>query len=276
MVEQPAITGFDRPGITMDTDATRTDPTDCAHLDVDGLVRRHMPLARSVAGRYRERGESRDDLLQVAYLGLVKAARNYRPGEGFNFAAYAVPTMTGELRRHFRDHGWDVRPPRRLQELRGRLRETEDILSQELGRRPTRTELAERLDVDAHEIDEVRMASEGYNTLSLDAPPPGTDASDWAGTDSAADVQLARSEAREDDLDGLVDADAVRPLINQLSEREQLILAMRFSGDATQQQIADRIGVTQMQVSRLLSQLLHRLRTAALSEQPGLDSVGVR
>jgi len=240
--------------------------TDLSPEAVDRLVREHMSLARGIAVRYRDRGESLDDLVQVAYLGLVKAARNYRPGEGFNFAAYAVPTRTGELRRHFRDRGWDVRPPRRLQELRGRLREAEDTLSQELARRPTTEELAQRLQVDVHELDEARMASEGYNAVSLDAPPPGTEASDWAGADSAADVHLAH-EADDSTLDGLLDEVAVRPLINQLSEREQLILALRFYGGCTQQQIADRIGVTQMQVSRLLSQVLRRLREAVLEEQ---------
>ena len=250
----------------MDTARTGSHTDADAPVDVDRLVREHMPLARGIAGRYRERGESHDDLVQVAYLGLVKAAQNYRPGAGFNFAAYAVPTMTGELRRHFRDRGWDVRPPRRLQELRGRLRDAEDELSQELGRRPKSAELAERLEVDEHEIGEARMASEGYNAISLDAPPPGTDASDWAGADSAADVHLAHAAGEATEIDDLLDATAVRPLINQLSEREQLILALRFYGGATQQQIADRIGVTQMQVSRLLTQVLHRLRTAALDE----------
>jgi RNA polymerase sigma-B factor len=251
-------------------------PTQCPE-QVERLVREHMPLARGIASRYRDRGESHDDLVQVAYLGLVKAARNYRPGEGFSFAAYAVPTMTGELRRHFRDRGWDVRPPRRLQELRGRLREVEDRLSQELARCPTTQELAERLEVDPHEVDEARLAAEGYNSISLDAPPPGTEATDWAGADSAADVHLAHADLEPSAVDDLLDAAAVRPLINQLSERDQLILALRFYGGATQQQIADRIGVTQMQVSRLLSQLLTRLRAAADSEQPApLHSAGAR
>ncbi|MGN6613354.1 MAG: SigB/SigF/SigG family RNA polymerase sigma factor [Angustibacter sp.] len=242
---------------------------------VDRLVRENLKLARGVAARYRERGEQYDDLVQVACLGLVKAAQKYRPEAGFNFAAYAVPTMTGELRRHFRDRGWDVRPPRRLQELRGRLRDAEDVLSQQLGRRPNTAELAEHLGVDSDEVDEARMASEGYNAISLDAPPPGTEASDWAGADSAADVHLAHAEGEASEIDDLLDATAVRPLINQLTEREQLILALRFYGGATQQQIADRIGVTQMQVSRLLSQLLQRLRLAALGDQP-LAGTGVR
>jgi RNA polymerase sigma-B factor len=239
---------------------------------VERLVREHMPLARGIAGRYRDRGESLDDLVQVAYLGLVKAARNYRPGDGFSFKAYAVPTMTGELRRHFRDRGWDVRPPRRLQELRARLREAEETLSQQLARKPTSQELADHLGVDLHELDQARLASEGYNALSLDAPPPGVDSADWAGADSAADVHLAQEDDGDDVLDGLVDEAAVRPLIARLDDREQLILALRFYGGYTQQQIADRIGVTQMQVSRLLSQLLLRLRTAVLDEQARPDA----
>ncbi|KQX62755.1 sigma-70 family RNA polymerase sigma factor [Angustibacter sp. Root456] len=259
----------------MDFPSASADDVINSPADVDRLVRENLRLARGVAGRYRERGEQYDDLVQVACLGLVKAAQKYRPEAGFNFAAYAVPTMTGELRRHFRDRGWDVRPPRRLQELRGRLRDAEDVLSQRLARRPTTGEMAEYLAVDSDEVDEARMASEGYNAISLDAPPPGTEASDWAGADSAADVHLAHAQGEASQIDDLLDATAVRPLINQLTEREQLILALRFYGGATQQQIADRIGVTQMQVSRLLSQLLQRLRLAALGEQP-LAGSGVR
>src|SRR3954468_18209084 len=116
-------------------------------LTVDGLVREHMGLARSIALRYRDRGESVDDLVQVAYLGLVKAARNYHEGAGANFAAYAVPTITGELRKHFRDRGWDIRPPRRLQELRARIRSAEELLRQDLCRSPTTAELAAHLKV---------------------------------------------------------------------------------------------------------------------------------
>jgi len=237
--------------------------------DPEHLVTEHLSLARALAHRYRDRGESMDDLLQVACLGLVKAANNYVAGQGPGFTAYAVPTITGELRRHFRDHGWDVRPPRRLQELRSRARAAETVLLQELGRAPTRAELAERLEVGPAELDELRVASEGYDALSLDAPPPGADPADWSGADSVADLHPAEQ------VDGvpvgdLLDADAVRPLLDRLSEREMLILALRYHGGYTQQQIAERIGVTQMQVSRLISQLLARLRAEA-STVPGTD-----
>ena len=223
------------------------------------LVTEHLSLARALAHRYRDRGESMDDLLQVAYLGLVKAANGYVEGQGPGFTAYAVPTITGELRRHFRDHGWDVRPPRRLQELRSRARAAEHDLLQPLGRSPSRDELAEHLGVDAAELDELRVASEGYDALSLDAPPPGSEPGEWGGADSVADLHPAEQ------VDGvpvaeLLDAEAVRPLLERLSDREMLILALRFHGGYTQQQIAERIGVTQMQVSRLISQLLARLR----------------
>src|SRR4051812_25207812 len=153
-----------------------------------------MPLARSLAARYRDRGEPLDDLIQVAYLGLVKAARQYRPGAGQNFPAYAVPTMNGELRRYFRDHGWDVRPPRRLQELRARARRTEEELRQDLGREPRPAELAERLEISDQELRELRVAAEGYCAYSLDAPPLGVDPHQWTG-DALADVDTDQEDA---------------------------------------------------------------------------------
>lgn len=229
----------------------------------DQLVRRHMPLARSLAMRYRDRGERLDDLVQVAYLGLVKAARSYRPELGTNFEAYAVPTVTGELRRHFRDHGWDVRPPRRLQELRARVGPAQEDLRQELAREPTRAELAVRLDVPLGDLDEVRRASDNYHALSLDAPPPGEDGEDW--TRSVADLH-GQAAADDDGLDAVLDTAAVAPLLAELDPRDQLIIALRFYSGCTQQQIAERIGVTQMQVSRLLSAVLDRLRARALAE----------
>ena len=235
--------------------------------DPERLVTEHLSLARALAHRYRDRGEPMDDLVQVACLGLVKAANQYVPGQGPGFTAYAVPTITGELRRHFRDHGWDVRPPRRLQELRARARAADHELLQSLGRTPTREELATHLGVAPTELDELRVASEGYDAMSLDAPPPGAAPGEWAGADSVADLHPA------EDVDGvpvgdLLDAESVRPLLEQLTEREMLILALRYHGGWTQQQIAERIGVTQMQVSRLISQLLGRLRDQVSAQEP--------
>jgi RNA polymerase sigma-B factor len=242
--------------------------------DPQTLVTDHLSLARALAHRYRDRGEPMDDLLQVAYLGLVKAANGYVEGNGPGFTAYAVPTITGELRRHFRDHGWDVRPPRRLQELRARVRAAEEELLQQLGRPPARAELAHHLGVDAAELDELRVASQGYDALSLDAPPPGSEPGEWGGADTVADVHpQVRTEGVP--VGDLLDAEAVRPLLERLSDREMLVLALRFHGGYTQQQIAERIGVTQMQVSRLISQLLARLRgelAGADATQEGSDT----
>lgn len=218
------------------------------------LVREHMPLARSLALRYRNRGEPVDDLVQVAYLGLVKAVEGYVPGRGPAFSAYAVPTITGELRRHFRDHGWDVRPPRRLQELRARARSASARLEQDLGRAPSARELAADLGVDVDELAEMRSAAEGYDTHSLDAPV-GVDA---PATDTDP---RQRDDSTDLELDELLRSEAVTPLLEALPEREMLVLALRYYGGWTQQAIGERIGVTQMQVSRIISQCLARLRT---------------
>jgi len=219
--------------------------------DPDELVLAHLSLARSLALRYRDRGESVDDLVQVACLGLVKAAHGFRPEEGNSFTAYAVPTITGEIRRHFRDHGWDIRPPRRLQELRALLVVAEQELQQELDAAPSDDALAERLGTTVAELREVRRASAAYSAMSIDTPV-GADGDATVG-DSLAD--------EGDAIGGVIDGAAVRPLLAALAPRDQRLLALRFYGDATQQQIADELGVTQMQVSRLLSSCLGRLRT---------------
>lgn len=212
-----------------------------------------LGLARSMALRYRDRGEPLEDLVQVANLALVMAVRRYRPDEGVPFAAFAVPTITGELRRHFRDRGWNVRPPRRLQELRARMQNATHDLTQELGHAPTSEQLAKRLGVDAEEVREAEKAAEGYHSLSLDAPAAASDRpqlADWLGEDDGH-------------YDHTVDALAVRPLLARLDERMRHILCLRYYRGCTQQQIANEIGVTQMQVSRLISQALTRLRQDA-------------
>jgi RNA polymerase sigma-B factor len=212
-----------------------------------------LGLARSMAMRYRDRGEPLEDLVQVANLALVMAVQRYRPDQGVPFAAFAVPTITGELRRHFRDRGWNVRPPRRLQELRARMQNVTHDLSQELGHAPTTEQLAQRLGVEAEEVREAEKAAEGYHSLSLDAPATTADGPqlvDWLGE---IDEQYGHT----------VDALAVRPLLARLDERMRHILCLRYYRGCTQQQIADEIGVTQMQVSRLISQALTRLRQDA-------------
>jgi RNA polymerase sigma-B factor len=225
------------------------------------LVHEHLPLARSLAARYRDRGEAHEDLTQVAFLGLVMAAQRYQEGRGPSFAAYAVPTITGELRRHFRDRGWGVRPPRRLQEIQARVRAAEEALTQRLSRAPTPSEVGEYLGVPTSELREARVAAGGYTTRSLDAPMSTDKPTGWADN-------LAAEPSSEDSLDQLVDSLSVRPLLGQLTPREQLIIALRYYQGCSQQQIADQIGVTQMQVSRLLAQSLRRLRSAVNGAEP--------
>ena len=225
---------------------------------IEQMVQDHLPLARSLASRYRNRGEAQEDLTQVAYLGLVMAARRYRDDQGPSFAAYDVPTITGELRRHFRDKGWGVRPPRRLQEIQAGVREAEETLLQTLSREPTSVEVCEYLGVEQNELLEARVAAGGYTASSLDAPIGADGAGEWAD-------HIAADCSGEESLDQLVDSLSLQPLLRELSPREQLIIALRYYRGCTQQQIADQIGVTQMQVSRLLAQSLRRLRSAILA-----------
>lgn len=227
-------------------DATR-------HALLEEAVLLNLPVARAIAARYRGRGEPMDDLEQVAYLALVKAAHGYAPGAGHTFLAYAVPTISGELRRHFRDHGWDVKPPRRVQELRARLGGVAADMTQDLHRSPSLEELAERLGVAESDVAETLAATDCYSALSLDAP-----------CDGATGAPLGETVGVDDDgFDEVVDHLAVGPLLATLSERDRHILCLRFFREWTQCQIAEEIGVTQMQVSRLIMQALAKLRAAA-------------
>lgn len=224
---------------------------------LDDVVISQLGLARSVAMRYRDRGQPMEDLVQVANLALVLAVQRYRPGQGVSFAAFAVPTIAGELRRYFRDRGWDIRPPRRIQELRASVHSASQDLAQDLGRAPTTDEIAAHLGVERSEVVETLTAMEGYRSVSLDAP-----AADGTGTSTLADVLGGPDPT----LEQVVDIESVRPLLARLGDRDRRILALRFFRGCTQQEIADEIGVTQMQVSRLLSQALGRVRRQALVE----------
>jgi RNA polymerase sigma-B factor len=218
-------------------------------------VVRFMPVAESLAARYAGRGIPREDLTQVAALALVKASRGYSPEKGTRFAPYAIPTINGELRRHFRDHGWDVRPTRRLQELRIRFRNATTELTNRGGASPTVEDVAAHLGADDREVREMLVAGEGYSTISLDAPlesgDPEAILGDTLGTEDA-------------ELEEVVDRLAVDPLLAALPERERNILTLRFYAGWTQQQIATELGITQMQVSRTLSRTLRQLHDAAL------------
>ena len=211
-------------------------------------------LADQAARRYHGRGVDDDDLQQVSRLALLKAVRRYRPGRAVCFPAYAVPTITGELKRHFRDCGWAVRPPRQLQERRAELARQEEQLRQELQREPTTAELACGAGLSPDAVREVMAAAGGYSTTSLDSHGPGDDT--HVEVPDPADAYAALEERH-----------ALRWALRGLTEEELHILHLRFVEDLTQAEIGRRIGVSQMQVSRLLSAILARLRGAMLHEE---------
>jgi RNA polymerase sigma-B factor len=217
------------------------------------LVKAALPLARSVARRFVNRGETFDDLFQAGCLGLVKAARGFDPDRGHDFVSYALPSIAGEVKRHFRDHGWQIRPPRRLQELRVEVRKVSDRLIQDLGRSPRMSEIAAAVGVDVEEIAECLASADGYHVKSLDAPAASADGDlTMADTIGHLEPQYALIE----------DVVSLREALAALPPRERRILALRYFQDRTQQQIADDIGVTQMQVSRLLARIHEQLRQA--------------
>jgi len=215
------------------------------------LVRRFMPLARSLARRYDRSSEPFDDLLQVASMGLLKALDRFDPGRGHSFPSFAVPTIMGEVRRHFRDNSWSVKVPRRLKELHLRLGAATGDLSQRLGRAPTATELAAELDMDRDEVIEGLVAGSSYNTLSIDSGGSGSEDAP-AIADTLGDVDTG--------LDQIDNRESLRPLLAALPERERTVLLLRFFESLTQTQIAERVGISQMHVSRLLAKSLARLR----------------
>jgi RNA polymerase sigma-B factor len=221
------------------------------------LVRRFMPLARSLAMRYRRQTESLDDLIQVASLGLVKAIDGFDPEMGRPFGAYAVPTILGELRRHFRDHVWNVRLPRGLQELTMKVDKGTAALTEELGRYPTASELAEHLEITVEDVLEALEAGHARRTLSLDAPRSTDD------DDSAPAVDTVQStESGYDRVEaGLAARDA------DLDEREWEVLRMRFAEEMTQSEIGERLGVSQMQISRISRAALWKLLSAVRGEE---------
>jgi RNA polymerase sigma-B factor len=220
----------------------------------DKIVERCLPLADHIARRFEGRGEPRDDLVQVARVGLVNAVVRFDVNAGSDFVSFAVPTIMGEVRRHFRDNSWSVKVPRRLKELHLRLGSATADLSQRLGRAPTATELAAELEMDRAEVVEGLVAGSSYNTLSIDSGGGGggddDDARAIADTLGDVDASIDRIENRE----------SLRPLLESLPERERTVLVLRFFDSMTQTQIAERVGISQMHVSRLLAKSLTRLR----------------
>ncbi|OPX10134.1 RNA polymerase sigma factor SigF [Mycobacterium sp. AT1] len=217
----------------------------------DSIVERCLPLADHIARRFDGRGEPRDDLVQVARVGLVNAVIRFNVDAGSDFVSFAVPTIMGEVRRHFRDNSWSVKVPRRLKELHLRLGAATAELSQKLGRAPTPSELAAELEMDRDEIVEGLVAGSSYNTLSIDGAGGGTEEAP-AIADTLGDVDL--------NLDQIENRESLRPLLASLPERERQVLLLRFFESMTQTQIAERVGISQMHVSRLLAKSLTRLR----------------
>jgi RNA polymerase sigma-B factor len=220
------------------------------------LIETNAAVARSMASRYRNRGIDLDDLEQVALLGLTKAAQRFDPSAGHDFLSFAVPTVRGELRRHFRDAGWTVRPPRRVQDLQARIAGAQDRLEAELGRSPRPSEIAAHLDEQLSDVVEALAADGCFTPTSLDATV--ADGSSTLGDLlGGEDRALAHVEAKV----------MLDPLVRGLSDRDQRIVRLRFYDGLTQQEIAEEVGLTQAQVSRVLARILADLR-ADLTEHP--------
>jgi RNA polymerase sigma-B factor len=221
----------------------------------EALVDRFLPLARQLARRYQHGGEHLDDLIQVASLGLLKAIDRFDPARETAFSSFAVPTILGELKRHFRDKGWSVRVPRDLQELAVRVERVSDELSRELGRAPSVAEIAERIGTTAEQVLEAREASAAYRAVSLDRP---------RDDEEEGDAGMADTFGVEDPGFGVAeDAATVERLMRVLTDREREVLRLRFAEDLTQSEIGERVGVSQMHVSRLIRHAVAQLREAA-------------
>jgi RNA polymerase sigma-B factor len=215
----------------------------------DELISEHLGLAIALARRFAGRGEAVDDLEQIATLGLLKAVERFEPERGLAFSTFATPTISGEIKRHFRDKSWSVRVPRALQELGLRLTATVSDLTNELGRSPTVAEIAARIEVEPEAVLEAMEANRAFATQSLDAQLPGDDRTlgDTLGGD-------------EPGLDQIEHEMVVGDLLAKLPEREQTILRLRFYDGLTQTEIAAQVGISQMHVSRLLARSLDTLR----------------
>ncbi len=218
----------------------------------DALVTRFMPLARSLARRYDRSSEPYEDLLQVAALGLLKALDRFDPERGPSFASFAIPTILGEMRRYFRDSGWSLHVPRGDKERALKVRDAQEHFANEHGHAPTVQQLGEYLEIEPGAVVDALLAIQAYESLSLDAPRPGAEDDAITYGDTVGD---------EDERFELIELDAtVVAVVDRLPPREREILRMRFVEELTQTQIAARVGVSQMQVSRLLRRSLEQLR----------------
>ncbi|MDQ3580069.1 MAG: SigB/SigF/SigG family RNA polymerase sigma factor [Actinomycetota bacterium] len=223
----------------------------------DQLVTGYLPVAQHIAQRFSNRGEPHDDLLQVATVGLINAVDRFDPERGTDFLSFAIPTVMGEVRRHFRDTSWAVRVPRRLKELHLAVSAATGAISQTLGRAPTPSELARHLDLTIEEIYEALEASSVYRSQSLD---------EILGPDEDSGPVGDRIGVEDKALEGVEYHETLQPLVRRLPDRERRILLLRFYGNLTQTQIAEQIGISQMHVSRLLAKTLRQLRDGIAEE----------
>ncbi|CAM3660519.1 sigma-70 family RNA polymerase sigma factor [Nocardioides zeicaulis] len=223
--------------------------TDTDRPTPDRLIRDNIPVARSMASRYRNRGIDLDDLEQVAMLGLTKAAHRFDPDAGHDFLSFAVPTVRGELRKHFRDCGWTIRPPRRIQDLQSRIGRAQSELEAVLHRPADPGELADHLDERRSDVVEALTADGCFTPTSLDGAA-GDGTSTLGELLGSTDPGMVRAEARV----------MLAPLVAGLGERDRRIVRLRFVQELTQQEIAEDVGLTQAQVSRVLSRILAELR----------------
>jgi len=271
-LDTPATSGTDTPTIPASRPAREADTAAkallalMAELPADSpdrprvrqrLIEAYVPLAEHLARRFRNRGEPYDDLVQVACLALVKSVDGYDHSRGAAFTSYAIPMILGELKRHFRDKGWNVRVPRRLQELRLDIGKAGADLAQQLGHSPTVAELAEHLGVSDDEVIEAMESGHAYRALSLHAPV--------AGDESGAELADMLG-GLDPDMENVENREALRPLLARLPQREQRIIVMRFFGNMTQSQIASQLGISQMHVSRLLAHAIGVLREGLMAE----------
>jgi len=229
------------------------DPHD--RVDRDTIIERFLPLARQIAGRYQRPEEPFDDVFQVACFGLVKAVDRFDAARGIAFSSYAVPTIHGELKRHFRDHAWAVRPPRDLQELALRVERVVGALTRDRGHQPSVDDVADAIGVEPEHVLEAMQASGAYRATSLDAPRAGGDDPGATLGDTVGRIENGFDRAEQRAL--------LSELMRSLTLRERNVIRLRFDHDLTQAEIGERIGVSQMQVSRILRRSFARLRTIA-------------
>jgi RNA polymerase sigma-B factor len=216
----------------------------------EALVERHLPLVRSLARRYANRGEALEDIEQVGAIGLMKAIDRYELSRDVALTTYAMPNVVGEIKRHFRDKAWTIRVPRHLQELNGRMSRTVESLTTSLGRSPTIADLAHELGESPEAVLEAIEAGAAYSPMSLSVGPSADGDLDPMDMIGADDENFERTEARA----------SLEPVLDELPDRERLILRMRFEDGLTQTQIADHVGISQMHVSRLIRKSLEQIR----------------